>query len=106
LSSPTRGPSPDGRVGALDEGEWTPTDERQAGLHRALILLRNRRYAHTDQADLRGVEDVLGEGSYSETSVGLADEAWPRIVELAEAQGRRMSELAKLLGGAIGALPE
>jgi hypothetical protein len=81
-------------IGALDEGAWAPDDDAQRRLHRALILLRNRRYAHTDKTDLRGIEDVFGDGSYSEWSVGIADDAWARIAELASAQALRMRDLA------------
>ena len=81
-------------IGTLDENAWAPGDEREVDLHRALILLRNRRYAHTDRSDLRGVEDVFGDGNYSESSVGIAADAWSRIVGLAESQASRMRELA------------
>jgi hypothetical protein len=84
-------------IGALDANEWTPADEAQAGLHRGLIWLRDKRCAHTDKTDYRGVEDVFRDGTWSASSVPLADEAWPRIVELAAAQAARMRELADSL---------
>jgi hypothetical protein len=84
-------------IGPLSKDKWEPVDERQAELHRALIFLRNKRYAHTDETGWRGVEDVFGDSIYSEVSVGILDEWWPEIEALADAQSRLMDALANRL---------
>jgi hypothetical protein len=91
-------------IGTLDRDEWAPDNERQAELHRALILLRDKRYAHTDKG-WRGVVEVFGEGIYSDVLVGIRDKWWPEIEALAEAQSRRMAALAHRLKDALGELP-
>src|SRR5579862_9456861 len=93
-------------VGALDQDQWAPADDDERRLHYALITLRHKRYAHTDRTELRGVEDVFGDGQYAHSWVELRPEAWPRIEALAEAQAHRMRELANRLETVLQALPK
>jgi hypothetical protein len=93
-------------VGALDKDEWAPASEDERRLHYALIELRHKRYAHTDKTDLRGTEDVFGDGQFSHSWVELKPEAWARIEASAEVQAQRMRELANRLEGVLSELPE
>ena len=84
-------------VGALGKDEWAPASEEERRLHYALIELRHKRYAHTDKTDLRGTEDVFGDGQLSHAWVELKPEEWTRIEALADIQAQRMRELANRL---------
>jgi hypothetical protein len=93
-------------IGQLDSGIWAPGDEQQAKLHKALLRLRNIRYAHTDRTDLRTTEEVFGEGRHSESWQPLAESAWPRIDELASLMAERFDELADALEEVLRNLSE
>jgi len=78
-------------TGQLDEKAFAPDDPRDAKLHRSMIWLRNKLFAHTDVTGLRDTIDVFDTGRFSESRVSFADDEWPQIVRLAEAQGSRPS---------------
>ena len=92
-------------VGALDKDEWAPASEEERRLHYALIELRHKRYAHTDKTDLRGTEDVFGDGQFAHMWVEIPADKWPRIGALAEQQAQRMRELVNRLEGVLPELP-
>lgn len=94
------------KIGQLDSELWTPADEDQARIHRALIRLRNIRYAHTDRTELRGTEDVFGSGHFGESWVPLHDDVWPRIERLASVQARAFDQLATELQSTMQGLPD
>jgi hypothetical protein len=91
--------------GQLDSGKWEPADASDANLHHAIIRLRNIRYAHTDKTDLRGTEDVFGGGHFSESWVGLHDDAWARIETLADQQAKAFDALADQLQNVLRQRP-
>lgn len=86
-------------VGALDRDEWAPAEKDARTVHYALLWLRDKRYAHTDETELelRGVEDVFADGHYAHSFREIAEHAWPRIAALAEEQATRFNRRANEL---------
>jgi hypothetical protein len=93
-------------IGGLGH-HWLPKAEGARSLHKALIHIRNKVYAHTDEeVEARGIEDV---SAIAGVPGPLFTTAWrpfnrdllQTIVELASSQERRFADGAKLLERAL-----
>ncbi len=93
-------------IGRLDKEAWAPPDEVQRKLHEELIDLRNKRFAHTDKGDFRGVEDVFRDGTFAEWTIHLNEGAWAAVAELADARRHDFGELANRLQDELRAASE
>ena len=80
--------------GALNTDTWAPADPAQARLHKALIESRNKQYGSGGRTVARGRSR---DGAPVTFTPGIPARSWPRVKELAEAQGRRMRALASRL---------
>ena len=89
-------------IGALGD-HWLPTRDEDVQLHGALILIRNKVYAHTDEEiEARGITDVSDIGGldgpiFATSWTPLNRELLPAIVDLATAQEFRFNAAAMLL---------
>lgn len=83
------------RVGEINKDEWAPDDPELQMVHYRLLERRDQVYAHNDETDARGVEDLgplFGsdfEGVYVEAYRPIDRERLPQIRELAGQQERR-----------------
>jgi hypothetical protein len=60
-------------IGPLDRKEWAPGDVEEQALHRSILVLRDKVFAHTDDTDMREIVDayaLLGIGAGSTSSSG------------------------------------
>jgi hypothetical protein len=92
--------TPDSKRRRLGD-EWAPVDPADQRLHDRLLELRNELYAHTDETDARGIEDVaamLGTGAhrYAESYVPLDRDRLPAIADLARKQEARFDAAQNL----------
>jgi hypothetical protein len=96
-------------IGPLSRETYAPVGTGELTLHKDLLWLRDKAYAHTDKASGRSIKTArltaTSSEPYAEHWIALNREALPLVIALFESQAIRFSAEAKDTADELAELP-